>query len=96
MNNGKRIEQFCGIDLYAWENWDLMDTDMLYFYNVGFLVPSMQKYNGMDVERKFDGKMEIYGRYGTVVVWSGWVTDIPEVIEELNKRCKVDSALRTK
>lgn len=85
MNMNK--EQFCGIDLYNWKEWDEIDTDNFYFYNVEFLVPSMKKYDGMDVSRFFDGRMEIYGgENAEEVVWSGFVTDIPEVLEELIKR----------
>ena len=85
MNMNK--EQFCGIDLYNWKEWDEMDTDNFYFYNVEFLVPSMKKYDGMDVSRFFDGRMEVYGgENAEEVVWSGFVTDIPEVLEELIKR----------
>ena len=87
MNLNVNKEQFCGIDLYNWKEWDVMDTDNLYFYNVEFLVPSMKKYDGMDVSRFFDGRMEIYGgENAEKVVWSGFVTDIPEVLDGLNKR----------
>lgn len=86
MENKTNIEQFCGIDLYSYKEWDLMDTDNLYFYNVQFLVPSMTKYNNMDVSRLFDGRMEIYDGENEEPVWSGYITDIQEVMEELNKR----------
>lgn len=87
MKNQVNKEQFCGIDLYNWKEWDIMDTDNFYFYNVEFLVPSMKKYNGMDVSRFFDGRMEIYGGDNAgKVVWSGYVTDIPEIMGKLNKR----------
>lgn len=47
----------------------------------------MKKYNNMDVSRFFDGRMEIYsGEDAEKIVWSGYVTDIHEVMEELNKR----------
>lgn len=81
MENEIKTNQFCGFDLYAWKEWDIMDTDNFYYYDVEFLVPSMQKYNGMDVGQWFDGKMEIYGgNNGEEVVWSGHVTDIDEVM----------------
>lgn len=87
MKNQVNKEQFCGIDLYNWKEWDIMGTDNFYFYNVEFLVPSMKKYNGMDVSRFFDGRMEIYGGDNAEkVIWSGYVTDILEIMEELNKR----------
>ena len=83
MGNEINKEQFCGIDLYNWKEWDEIDTDNLYFYNVKFLIPSMKRY----VSRFFDGRMEIYGgESAEKVVWSGYVTDIQEVMEELNKR----------
>lgn len=87
MENKTYKEQFCGIDLYDWKECDEIDTDIFYFYNVKFLIPSMKKYNNMDVSRSFDGRMEIYGgKNAEKVVWSGYVTDIQEVMEELNKR----------
>lgn len=89
MKNEMSTEQFCGIDLYNWKTWDELDNDNLYFYNVEFLVPSMTKYNGMDVSRYFDGRMVVFGGdNATEVVWSGFVTDIPEVMSELLKRSK--------
>lgn len=87
MENEMSTEQFCGIDLYNWKEWDEMDTDNFYFYNVEFLIPSMKKYNGMDVSRYFDGKMEIFGGDNAEeVVWTGFITDIPEVMETLTMR----------
>lgn len=87
MENEIKTEQFCGIDLYNWREWDIMDTDNFYYYDVEFLVSSMQKYNGMDVGRWFDGKMEVYGGDNAEeVVWTGFVTDIPEVMKALIKR----------
>lgn len=87
MENKISTEQFCGIDLYNWKEWDEMDTDNFYFYEVEFLIPSMKKYNGMDVSRYFNGKMEIFGGDNAEeIVWTGFVTDIPEVMETLTKR----------
>lgn len=87
MENEITTEQFCGIDLYNWKDWDIMDTDNFYYYNVEFLMPSMQKYNGMDVGRWFDGKMKIYGGDNAdEVVWEGYVTDIEEVMVALSER----------
>lgn len=91
MENEMSTEQFCGIDLYNWKEWDEMDTDNFYFYNVEFLIPSMTKYNGMDVSRYFDGRIEIFGGDNAEeVVWTGFVTDIPEVMDALIKRSVTD------
>jgi len=93
MENKICTEQFCGVDIFNWKEWDVMDTDNFYFYNVEFFMPSMQKYNGMNVSRWFDGKMEIHKDSDPDadesvfdVVWSGYVTDIHEVMEALNRK----------
>ena len=72
-----------------------MNPDSFYFYNVEFLLPSMQKYNGMNVCRWFDGKMEIYknsesdtDKSVSGIIWSGYVTDIHEVMEMLKEKYK--------
>lgn len=86
MSSETYTEQFCGVDIFKWQEWDIMDTYNFYFYNVEFLLPSMKKYNGMDIGRWFDGKMEIYGgENADKTVWSGYVTDIHEVMEALNR-----------
>lgn len=87
MENEITTDQFCGIDLYNSKDWDIMDADSFYCYDVEFIMPSMQKYNGMDVWRWFDGKMKIYdGDNAEEIVWEGYVTDIKEVMEALNER----------
>lgn len=92
MENKINTEQFCGVDIFNWKEWDIIDTDCFQFYSVEFLLPSMKQYNGMEVVRYFDGKMEIYkdcdpnaDESGSEVVWSGFITDIHEVMEALNR-----------
>lgn len=94
MEQIRPTETFCNIELFIWESWDLIDTDMFYFYNVEFCLDSMKEYNGCNVMRKFDGTMEIYSKDGKDVVWNGTIVDIPEVAEKLilNKsKSKCDS-----
>ena len=94
MKQVRITEKFCNIELFTWESWDLIDTDMFYFYNVEFCLDSMKEYNGCDVMRKFDGTMEIYSKDRKDVVWNGTIADIPEVVEKLilNKsKSKCDS-----
>lgn len=82
------VEKFCGIKILEWEEWDDIDVGKLQFYNVKFLLSSMEKYNeiiGITVTRNLDGKMEIYND-DMKVIWDGYITDIPEVMEELNNR----------
>lgn len=74
-------EKFCDIELFTWGSWDLIDTDMFYFYEVEFCMESMKKYNGGSVMRKLDGTMEVYSKDGSTVLWTGTLLDIPEILE---------------
>lgn len=80
------IEKFCGIDLFIWKEWDMIDNGSFYFYDVIFCMESMRKYDGCDVLRQMDGTMEIYAEEGKKVVWTGFVTDIMEVMVKLSSR----------
>lgn len=94
MEQIRLTETFCGVDIFTWGSWDLIGTDMLYFYDVEFCIESMKKYNGCDVMKKLDGTMEVYVKNGQdvplQVIWSGMITDIPEVLESL-VRSKVNT-----
>lgn len=82
------VEKFCGIKIFEWEEWDEIDIGELQFDNVKFLLSSMEKYNeiiGITVTRNLDGKMKIYND-DMKVIWDGYISDIPEVMEELNNR----------
>lgn len=80
------IEKFCGIDLFIWKEWDMIDNGSFYFYDVIFCMESMKKYDGCDVLRQMDGTMEIYAEEGKKVVWTGFVTDVAEVAAKLSDR----------
>ena len=45
----------------------------------------MKKYNGSDVFYTLEGQLKIYVHNEAEVIWSGWVTDIPEVREHILK-----------
>ena len=92
------VEKFCGIKIFEWEEWDDIDIGELQFYNVKFLLSSMEKYNeiiGITVTRNLDGKMKIYND-DMKVIWNGYITDIPEVMEELNNRYRKERSQITK
>lgn len=87
----KNIQRFCGIDIFSWEEWDEVEVESMMFYNVEFCVDSMKKYNGNNVYFVNDGKIEIYNdsvdfTSEEYVLFSGYVSDIPEVLNELNCR----------
>lgn len=87
----KNIQRFCGIDIFSWGEWDEVEVGSMMFYNVEFCVDSMKKYNGNHVYFGNDGKIEIYNdsvdfTSEEYVLFSGYVSDIPEVLNELNCR----------
>ena len=97
MKNAERYEEtLFDIPIFTWEYWDGYDIDSLMFYNVEFLFDSMKQYNGYDCSLDVNGKLEItkLGKeiskdfYETELVWSGFVCEIPEFMEELNKKYK--------
>ena len=80
-------QECCGILIFTWEEWDEVDTDMVQFYNVEFPMESMKEYNGCDVSLTFSGELEVYDSdWLAEPLWSGYVTDIPEIMEELKNR----------
>ena len=97
MKDVKRFEEtLFDIPIFAWENWDQLDMDTFQFYNIDFQFESMKQYNGYDCNLDVNGKLEItkLGKeiskdyYETELVWSGFVCEIPEFMEELNKKYK--------
>ena len=81
------VEKFCGIKIFEWKVFDDLEVGKIQFYHVEFLIPSMEKYNGCVVTRNINGRMIIYNN-SNEIIWKGYVTDIPEVMEELNDRYK--------
>ena len=89
-------ETLFDIPIFSWEEWDMIDDDTFQFYNVDFSYKSMKQYNGYDCSLDTNGKLEItkLGKeiskdyYETELVWSGFVCEIPEFMEELNKKYK--------
>ena len=77
------LETFCGIELFKWTGWDEIDLSLLQFYEVEFIPESMKKYNGCTVALDRDGQLEIYGKNEDSVVYSAYITDIPEVLDAL-------------
>ena len=86
----KNEQKFCGVLLLLWEEWDDIDSDMIQLYNVEFPMESMKEHNGCDVTLTFDGSLEVLSADDCMSepLWSGYVTDIPEIMEELNKKNK--------
>lgn len=87
----KIVEKMFDIELFSWEDWDevLFDNDIYQFYNVDFFFRSMKEYNGKTVTLNRNGYLEIYDNdeEGTII-WKGFVYQIPEFMDELNKSVK--------
>ena len=83
--NKINTEKFCGINIFTWKEWDSLDVDVFCFYKVNFFMDSMQKYNNCSVVRELNGTMKIYDKENNII-WTGYVTDIKEVMTELNKK----------
>lgn len=81
MENECRIESFCGLDLFKRKEWDEIDVDSMYFYEVEWLLPSMRKYNGLGVTKDFDGSIRIDSEDGAGTIFDGCLFDIIEVVE---------------
>lgn len=97
MKNAERYEEtLFDIPIFTWEYWDGYDTDSLIFYNVEFLFDSMKQYNGCDCSLDLNGRLTISklgeeiskDYYKTENVWQGFVCEIPEFMEALNKKYK--------
>ena len=54
---------------------------------------SMQKYNNCSVVRELNGTMKIYDKESNII-WTGYVTDIKEVMTELNKKWYLHTDIR--
>lgn len=78
-------EEFCGIKIFEWEEWDDISVGILQYYNVKFLFSSMKQYDGNIVSMNIDGQMIIYND-PIKIIRKGYITDIPEVMEKLNNR----------
>lgn len=85
MKSEMKAEQFCGVNLFTYEDSEQIVDDGIYFHNVRFCLDSMKKYDGMDVYRKIDGTFEIYGNNGKTDVWAGYVIDIDEIAEKISQ-----------
>lgn len=90
MKSEMKAEQFCGVNLFTYEDYEQIVDDGIYFRNVQFCLDSMKKYDGMDVYRKIDGTFEIYEDNGKTNAWAGYVIDIDEIAEKISqlRRCR--------
>lgn len=84
MKSEMKAEQFCGVNLFTYEDYEQIVDDGIYFRNVQFCLDSMKKYDSMDVYRKIDGTFEIYGDNGKTDAWAGYVIDIDEIAEKIS------------
>ena len=64
-------EEFCGIKIFEWEEWDDISVGILQYYNVKFLFSSMKQYDGNIVSMNIDGQMIIYND-PIKIIWKGY------------------------
>lgn len=83
--NKRNVQKLFGIPLFYWGYWDDIDVGELQFYDVHFLFPSMEKYNGSTIDYNLEGKINIYNDEGTKIIWEGYACDIPEFMEAIKK-----------
>lgn len=87
---------FFDIPIFTWEGWDQLDFGVLQFYNVEFQYESMKQYNGCDCSLDLNGRLIITQQeeqidedtFNSIEVWEGFVCEIPEFLEIVNKRYK--------
>ena len=80
IQNERNTQKFCGKELFTWDEWDIIDTGELQFYNVEFCIDSMKKFNGMTAILTIEGQLDIFSEDesgNSVQEWSGFVTKIP-------------------
>lgn len=92
------VESFMGIELFKNDGWDEMDLGELCFYGVEFLIPSMKKFNGPEIQVIMsingDFHVEVISeeedengfRNATEVLFKDNIAIIPEVYEAITKR----------
>lgn len=80
IQNERNTQKFCGKELFTWDEWDIIDTGELQFYNVEFCIDSMKKFNGMTAILTIEGQLDIFSEDesgNSVQEWSGFVTKVP-------------------
>lgn len=80
IQNERNTQKFCGKEFFTWDEWDIIDTGELQFYNVEFCIDSMKKFNGMTAILTIEGQLDIFSEDesgNSVQEWSGFVTKIP-------------------
>lgn len=80
-------QELFGLLIFTWEDCDIVDTDLIQFYNIEFPYDSMKKYNGMDASLNMDGGLSITTREGECEeVWKDYVCAIPEFMERVKTK----------
>ena len=80
IQNERNTQKFCGKELFTWDEWDMIDTGELQFYNVKFCIDSMKEFNGMTAVLSIEGQLDIFAEDeagSPIEKWSGFITDIP-------------------
>lgn len=80
-------QELFGLLIFTWDSCDIIDTDLIQFYNIEFPYDSMKKYNRMDASLDMDGKLSITTREEECEeVWKDYVCAIPEFMERVKAK----------
>lgn len=97
MSSKKRLftQRMFNIEIFRWAAYERFNEHEMYYYNIVFPFKSMEKYNDHDCSLNTNGYLKVYKEpkvkldiefFKTDIVWEGFISDIPEFREELNKK----------
>lgn len=79
----KTTIKMLNVELFEFEEWDEIDTDVQQFYDVQWKLETLKKYNGHMISLTWNGDIEIYDGDGMEVIEKINLSEIPEFINKL-------------
>lgn len=81
----KDTMKMLNVELFKFEEWDEIDTDIQQFYDVKWKLETFKKYNGHMISFTWNGDIEIYDEDGIEVIEKINLSKVPEFISKLIK-----------
>lgn len=86
----ENTQEIMGIEIFKWDGWDALDAGQLQFYEVEFLLPELEKYNGSATAVSLDmnGDLEFYDEKGGVLdlLNIGSLVSFRDALHKLNQK----------